>query len=294
MIRYKFEYGLTRLVGFFGKIMPLSIAHFCGDLLGDLFFYLIRIRKKVALRNLKASLGSEKSDRELKRILRRNYRHLGRVLMEFARIPQLTRESISEQIPICNVEYLERLKKQQRPFFVLSGHFGNWEYMAAAVANYLSSLYCVFKEQKNLAVDKIIKDFRISMGLRPFKVKGDAARGILKAFKENQAVLILFDQDAGGKGMMVDFLGRPASTATGPAKIAIKHRVPVVMAFGVRGSDGKIKIQLEKFPDIHQFPDNDDGVKQFIVEYNKILEKYIRTYPEQWFWMHRRWKTQKK
>jgi len=292
MIRYQFEYLLTRLVGFFAKIVPLRLAHFIGDLLGDLFFYIIRTRRKVAFRNLKTTFGKEKNERELKRILHRNYRHFGRVLMEFARIPLFTKKKILDEIPIQNLYYLQELIERKTALFILSGHFGNWEYMGAALANVSSPIYCVFKEQKNLAIDNVIKQFRISVGLKPFKVKGGAAKGILNALKEKGIVLILNDQDAGRKGIMLDFLGRLASTAKGSALIAIKHKVPVIMAFGIREKDGRIRVHLEKFPEINQFSNNDKGVKQFLIEYNKILEKYIRKYPEQWFWMHRRWKTQ--
>lgn len=293
MIRYKFEYLLTRLIGFFAKIVPLRLAYFIGDLIGDLFFYVIGTRRKVAFKNLQTCFAKEKNDHELKKILHQNYRHLGRVLMEFARIPLFNRSTILSQIPIHNIDYLEELKKLNRGIFMLSGHFGNWEYLAAASANIGLPAYCIFKEQKNLAIDNIIKQFRMSLGMQPFKVRGGAAKGILTALKEKGIVIIVNDQDAGRKGDMIEFLGSPASTNRGPALIAIKHRIPIIMGFGVREADGRIRVHLEKFPDINQFPDNEDGVKLFLVEYNKILEKYIRKYPEQWFWMHRRWKTQK-
>lgn len=293
VLKYKFEYLLTRLVGFFAKLVPLNLAHFIGDRLGDLFFYVIGIRKNVALNNLQASFGDEKSSRELKSIVHQCYRHFGRVLMEFARIPLLKRATILDQIPVHNIELATEAISHGKGLMILSSHFGNWEYMAAALANVGTELYCVFKEQKNLAVDNIIKQVRMNIGLRPFKVKGGAAKAILKALQEKNAVLIVGDQDAGRKGEMIEFLGRPASTARGSALIAIKYRVPVIMAFGVRENDGQIRVHLEKFPGVDKFPDSDEGVKQFLIQYNKILEKYIRKYPEQWFWLHRRWKTQK-
>ena len=292
MIKYKFEYLLTWLVGFFAKIIPLKVALFFGDLIGDLFFYVIRIRREEAFENLQNCFGNEKSERQLKKILHNNYRHLGRVLLEFARIPLLKRSKILNEIPVHNIHYFEEMKRLNRGIFVLSGHFGNWEYMAAATANLGLPAFCVFKEQKNLAIDNIIRQFRIHVGMQPFKVKGEAAKGILKALAEKGVVIILNDQDAGRRGDMIDFFGRPASTNRGPALIAIKHQVPIVMGFGVREKDGRIRVHLEKFPGIDQFADSEDGVKLFLIEYNRILEKYIRKYPEQWLWMHRRWKTQ--
>ena len=131
----------------------------------------------------------------------------------------------------------------------------------------------------------------MDLGLLPLKVKGGAAKGIILALKAKAKVLILFDQDAGGNCKFINFLGRPASTTKGPAQIAIKHKVPVVMAFGFRTKKGQIEIILEKFPDSEKFARNETGIVQFIEEYNRRLERYIRKYPEQWFWMHRRWLT---
>lgn len=292
MVQYRLEYALTKLIAWMAKILPFRWSLALGDRIGDLFFYVIRIRKKVALANLKHAFGDEKSDGELGAILHRNYRHFGRMLLEFARLPHFNREMIVNQIPIENSAYLQELMARQRGLLILSGHFGNWEYLAARLANLGPPLHCVFKEQKNKAVDRLIKEVRLNLGLVPLKVKGGAAKGVLMALRENGLVLIVMDQDAGRNGEFMPFLGRLASTNRGPALIAIKHRVPVVMAFAVRQADGSIAIRLEKFPEIDQFPDNAAGVTQFLAAYNRILENYIREYPEQWFWMHRRWKTQ--
>jgi len=294
MVKYKIEYFLTRLVGQIAKGLSLKTAYFIGDRVGDLFFYVIKIRKKVALKNLQHAFGNEKTEKELLQIVHLNYRHFGRVMMEFARIPLLTRKNILQEIPVYNQEILTQALKQNKGVLVLSGHFGNWEYLAAAVAQIGPPLYAVFKEQKNLAVDALIKKYRMDLGLLPLKVKGGAAKGILLALRNKAKVLIVLDQDAGGKGKFVEFLGRPASTTKGPAQIVIKHKIPVVMAFGVRSKKGGIRIFLEKFPAPETFPNNEQGIIQFIKEYNSRLERYIRKYPEQWFWLHRRWKTKEK
>ena len=289
MLKYKIEYYLTRFLGLFAKGLSAKATYFLGDRLGDLLFYVIKSRKKVALRNLKHAFGTQKTDKELLRIVLLNYRHFGKMVLEFARIPLLTKKNILQEIPVYNQEILQEALNKNRGVIVLSGHFGNWEYLAAAIAQIGPPMYAVFKEQKNLLVDELIKKNRMDMGLLPLKVKGGAARGIMLALKAQAKVLILFDQDAGKKGKFVEFLGRPASTTTGPAQIAIKHKIPAVMAFGVRTKKGPIKIILEKFPNTGNFPNTEKGYIQFIEAYNKLLERYIRKYPEQWFWLHRRW-----
>ena len=291
VVKFKIEYYLAKTVGMAARGLSQKTAYFIGDRLGDIFFYLVRKRRDVAFANLKRVFGSEKTDKELMRIVHLNYRHFGRTLMEFARIPVLTKENILQEIPVHNREILEKALSRNRGVLVLSGHFGNWEYLAATIAQIGPPLYAVFKEQKNLLVDDLIKQQRISLGLLPLKVKGGAARGTLMALKTGAKVLILFDQDAGGKGIFVEFLGTPASTTDGPAKIAIRHGVPAVMAISYRTKKRGIEVVLEEFPSPEQFSNDQAGIIEFIKEYNKRLERYIRKYPEQWFWMHRRWLT---
>jgi len=291
MKNHKFEYFLTRIVATLAKSVSLKIAHGFGTFIGDLFYFIIRTRKQVALKNLSQVFGSEKNDKELHRILRGNYQHFGKTLMEFARIPLFKREEILQHIKIINREYIDEIISRQKGVLILSGHFGNWEYLAAALANIGPPLYVVFKQQKNLAVDNIIKQNRMGIGLVPLKVGEGAGKGVVSAVKENGMSIINFDQDAGKKGAFIDFLGKPASTSMGPAAIAIKNRIPVIMAISVRGKDGLIQVFMHRFTDINKFPDDEQGMVQFITEYNTILEKYIRKYPEQWFWLHRRWKS---
>ena len=102
------------------------------------------------------------------------------------------------------------------------------------------------------------------------------------------------DQDAGRHGLFIDFFGRPASTNKGPAIISLRTGVPVYFSFCARTSKSNFNLHMERFPDLENLQADEEGIKQFLVTYNNVLEKYIRMYPEQWFWMHRRWKTQEK
>ncbi|NOZ60921.1 MAG: lysophospholipid acyltransferase family protein [Calditrichaeota bacterium] len=290
-MQFKIEYALTKILGLLARGLSQRSAAILGDRLGGFFFRFIPIRRDVAFKNLQHALGNEKSDAELWDILERNYRHFGQMLLEFARISLLKPGRVSEQIPVKNQHILEQALAKGRGVLLLSGHFGNWEYLAAAAAQIGPPLYAVFKEQKNKKVDALIKEQRISLGLLPLKVKGGAARGILSALREGAKVLILFDQDAGGKGKFINFFGRPASTTDGPARIAIKYNVPAVFAYGVRNKKGQIVATFEPFPDSENFENSEQGITHFIETYNARLEKLIRRHPEQYFWMHRRWLT---
>jgi len=291
MWKYKFEYVLARIIGIIAKSISLKTALHIGDVLGDLFFYIIKIRKVVALNNLRLVFGSEKSEKELKQILRLTYRHFGRMMMEFARIPILTREKLAQEVVIHDRHHLEELLAQNKGVIVISAHFGNWEYLAGALAQIHPPMYAVFKPQKNKAIDRIIKQYRENIDIVPLQIKGGAAKGVVKAVRQKALALIVFDQDAGKKGVFIDFFGKPASTNMGPAMIAIRTRTPVIMAFGIRGKNGMVQIHLQPFTDINLFSNDEQGILQFISEYNTILENYIRKFPEQYLWMHKRWRS---
>jgi len=289
-LKYRFEYLLSKSLALFGKVVPYKLALFIGSGIGDLFYFVIKIRKKVALENLFRAFQSTKTEKEIRRVLRAHYRHLGKVLMEFACIPKLSRDNIADTVKIHNAEILTKVNEQGHGAIVLSAHFGNWEYLAMTLANLPTPFYAVFMEQKNLAVDQIIKDYRMRTGLRPLKV-GGAARGVIMALREGSNVLTLLDQDGGWDGKFVDFFGVPASTSTGPISIAMRYRAPIVLAMSAREKDNKIHVYLEKFLDIDELSDTEEHLKLVLNQYNAKLESYISRYPEQWFWMHRRWKT---
>ncbi len=289
-LKYRFEYLLSKSLALFGKFVPIKVALLIGSGIGGLFYYVIKIRKKVALENLNRAFQSIKTEKAIQRTLREHYRHLGKVLMEFACIPKLNRDNIAETVKIHNPEILTQVNEKGHGAIVLSAHFGNWEYLAMTLANLPTPFYAVFMEQKNIAVDTIIKEYRMKTGLRPLKV-GGAARGVIMALREGSNVLTLLDQDGGWGGKFVEFFGVSASTSTGPISIALRYKAPIVLAMSAREKDNKIHVYLENMMDVGQLADTEENVTLVIKQYNEKLEQYINRYPEQWFWMHRRWKT---
>jgi len=288
--KHRAEYLLSKSLAFFGKMIPYRLALWLGKGIGDFFYFIIGIRKRVALENMNRAFQSKRTEKEIRHILRNHYQHLGKVLMEFACTPKLNRENIASTVAIHNIETLTEANAQGHGAILLSAHFGNWEYLAMSLANLATPVYAVFMEQKNLAVDQIIKDYRMKTGLRPLKV-GGAARGVIMALREGSNVLTLLDQDGGWDGKFVKFFGAPASTSTGPISIALRYKAPILLAMSAREKDNRIHVYLEKILDVGELPDSDASVEQVLNLYHAKLEHYIKSYPEQWFWMHRRWKT---
>jgi KDO2-lipid IV(A) lauroyltransferase len=165
--------------------------------------------------------------------------------------------------------------------------------MGALVALRYPMVY-LYQEQNNPYVDALIRDIRTRMRM-PTIPRGTALRGILKALRQKKFVAILADQDAGSNGLFVNFLGRPASTGRGPAAFVLKTAAPIVFCVAVREPGGRHRVEAELVT--FDFSQNGAALSEeekltVITEaWTKVLEKYIRQYPDHWFWMHRRWKT---
>jgi len=135
-----------------------------------------------------------------------------------------------------------------------------------------------------------MNDYRRTAGIGIIKM-GAAAKGIIKALKENRFIAMLSDQDAGSDGTVVEFFNRPASTPKGPAAFALKMDAPIIMAFIIRENNQKQKIIIEKPIFGEKSADKEADIQKLTQAYTRKLEEYIRRYPDHWFWPHRRWKS---
>ncbi len=297
MRRFKhwLEYQGVRFLCFLARRLPYSWILAFGAALGKLTFSILRIRRRVALENL-ALAFPEKSAAELKRVARRSYENFGMMMLEYLRLPGLSESELRQRISFS-------MPHEQNPYeqalalgkgaICMTGHFGNWEYMGALVALRYPMVY-LYQEQNNPYVDALIRDIRTRMRM-PTIPRGAALRGILKALREKKFVAILADQDAGSNGLFVNFLGRPASTGRGPAAFVLKTAAPIVFCVAVRQPGGRHRVEAELVT--FDFSQNGAGLSEeeklrLITEaWTKVLEKYIRQYPDHWFWMHRRWKS---
>ncbi len=289
-VRDSFEYAVVLVLARIASAMPIKVSLDFGARLGDLTFSLLRVRRKVTFANLRFAFGTEKSPEDIELIARKTYRNFGRMLMEFARFPKLTKKDIAELITFSNPDLLERALGQGKGVIFLSGHFGNWEMMAGAIAMRIGApLNVLVARQRNRLVDSLMNSFRLSLNVNPIPV-GISVKSILRILKDGGVVGILADQDSRKRGVFVDFMGHPASTPKGPAAIALRMKVPVLMVFAVRdGPRHRIFIEDLDIPD--NIEDDEDGIRLFTQVYTEVLERYVRRYPDHWFWMHRRWKT---
>jgi KDO2-lipid IV(A) lauroyltransferase len=261
-----------------------------GARVGDLLFDGVGIRREVTLTNLRAAFP-EKTEAERTAIARSCYGHFATTAIEFARLPGLTPEERLRHCEVTGVEHIAELAAQGRGAIMLTAHFGNWEWMGSLLPALGYPVHVVAGEQRNRAVGAWIEGVRRSLGEGVLSAIHDL-RGILHALGKRQFVAIVADQDAGGDGIFVDFLGRPASTAVGPVRLARRFGAPILMGFSRRREDGRLNVQFLRPFRVPEEGDEEEVLRSFTSRWSAILEEQVRACPEQWFWMHRRWKTQ--
>lgn len=245
-------------------------------------------KTKSNLDQFKKFIGQRK--KELVKIGRQSYRNFGKSMVEYSLFPSLDKEKILRMAEFEGTENFDDALKRGKGAVVVAGHFGSWELMGAATSQKGYPVDFLVGEQHNLLVDGLMNDYRRSVGIGIIKM-GTAAKGVIRALKDNRFVAMLSDQDAGNDGTVVEFFNRPASTPKGPAAFALKMDAPIIMAFIIRENDKKQKIVIEK-PIFGETTSNkEDDIRRLTQAYTRMLEEYIRKYPDHWFWPHRRWKS---
>jgi len=270
-------YILVKLLSSVFCLLPVRAGLFIGRQFGLLVFILSRKRAAIAYANLKAAFSQEKSPSEIKRISRGVYKNLGQVMVEVLRFPAIDRKYIDKYMSIEGVERVYEARSRNKGAIMLTAHFGNWE-LLSHVGGFLGfPLSVLAREQKHTRLNELLNSYREVGGSRVIK-KGLATRELIKALRANEMIGILGDQDAGKLGTFVNFFGRPTSTHSGTFVFAQKTGATVLPAFIIRqgGPYHRLKV-LEPVASIQEF--------------NSTLEAYVRQFPSQWLWVHKRWKS---
>lgn len=284
-------------------VQALSFRAACRMAVGLawLVYHLDRRHRLVALDNLQHAFG-EGDPAERDRLVRAVYLHFCTVLMEIIHLPRkLHTQNWKHHVKIRNSRPVVDLLLTDRPVLVVSGHFGNWELGGYVFALLGFRTHAIARPLDNPYVDAFLRRFRESTGQKLLNKDGDFDK-IQQVLASRGILLTLGDQDAGQKGLFVDFFDRPASTHKAVALLALEYNVPMIVLTGVRtrlsGAPGSANWQYEgEVADIilpEEYRDRPDAVPALTQRFASALERMIRRYPEQYFWLHRRWKHQPK
>jgi len=289
--RHKLEYFPLWLLAKGVGAMPRAVARACCQGIGMLVYVAHRRLRKVGLRNLDLAFP-EKSRKEKLRILRGLFQGLGRELAEFALFPRYTRSNASEVAIYDGFQNYAEAHARGKGVLFLTAHFGGWEIGSFVHSLNGNPMNIVVRPLDNPYVDAFVDRYRTLHGNQTFG-KQDFARGLLSSMKRGEVVGVLMDTNmTPPQGAFVDFFGLPACTATGVARVALHTGAAVLPAFTVWDKElGKYKIRFD--PPLQMVTtgnDEADAVANTAL-FTKVIESYARRYPEQWLWIHRRWKT---
>jgi len=270
--------------------LPLSLALLLGSFLGSLAYFLWRPRTAIALANLNLAWEGKKSEAQLRQIARRMYQNFGKGLIEFLRLPLITQKNLNDYVSFEGMNHLEKARDQGRGVFLLSAHLGNWEMLTAAMSLRGIPTNMLVKKIRNVRIDRFINGIRRQSGVNPIN-KQDGAGEMLRVLRNNEMVAFVLDQHAiGSEGVRVKFFDQEVSTYKSLAMLARRYKVPIVPLFIIRERRGFHRVVAEPALTLCKGKTIHDSILDDTQQCIHVLERFIRMYPEQWIWLHRRWK----
>jgi KDO2-lipid IV(A) lauroyltransferase len=286
-------YLAVRIVVALLQALSLRVARQFALGLAAIAFRFDRRHREVAKDNLRQAFPGKYSDAQLGDLVLRVYRHFLTVVVEIAHLPRkLHVDNWCKYIKLVNGDKTLHTLTNGRPALIVTGHFGNWEMAGFALGLLGFHTYAVARELDNRHLEQFLKRFRQKTGQKILAKKGDFDQ--MQSLLENGAVIAtLADQDAGPRGLFVNYFGRPASTFKSIALLAIEFNVPILV-IGVPKVAEPMQYHIEALDLIEptEFGNPADAVKAITQRYTSSLEAMVRRYPEQYFWLHRRWKHQ--
>jgi KDO2-lipid IV(A) lauroyltransferase len=290
-MRRKLEYAAAwpflKIMG----VLPRPLARAFAIGIAQLVYLLHFRLRQVGMRNLEM-VFPEKSLGERRRILRGVFTSLGRQLGELCQFPRYTAQNVDDVVVYDGLENYERAYARGKGVLFLTAHFGGWELSAFAHSLHGHWLHVVMRPMDNPYLDRLLQSYRTMHGNKVVP-KDDFVRGLLAAMKAGETVGILMDTNmTPPQGVFVDFFGIPACTASGLARMALRTNAAVVPGFTIWDEAlGKYRLRFDQAIELVRTGNLEADIVANTQKFNNVIEEYVRQYPEQWLWVHRRWKT---
>ena len=260
-----------------------------GDQLGSIGYCVAGQKRKLADHNLRLAFSTDLGQQERDRLVRRVFRHFGRSTVAFLRAPMFPPEEIARQVTVEGWEHLENAYCGGKGVIVTSGHIGNWDLLGSWLAQvHHLPVSVVAKDPKGAVLADYLRRMRESGGFAVLS-KGESARPLLRILQRGEVVIILPDQNSGD--VFVPFFGVPAGTVAGPASLALHTGAALLPVFFLTNPDGTFHVIIQPPIPTVSTGSREDDVKRIMTAFNEVLESMIRQYPEQWLWLHNRWKS---
>ncbi len=281
-------YHFARFMSWLCCLLPGCFCERLGIFLGALTWYLVPSRRReMAVNNARVCLGVD--ERRARQIVRDSWIRFGPMLFEVMRFPVLKARFL-DLVEIEGEEYLREGLALGRGAVIATAHSGNWELMGGALSAASFPIVGVAMRQKEAGFDRFINEYRRSVGMHiTYK---DNVREMFDKLKEGWAIGLLMDQDVGRReGIVVEWFGRPTNFVQGPAVLARYKNAPLLPGYIHRLPDGRHRIILHPPIFVARTKDKAADILKAMEEVGRVLEHHIRQYPEEWFWLHDRWKS---
>jgi KDO2-lipid IV(A) lauroyltransferase len=286
-----FEYAAVWLVLKTLGALPHNVARFFAASVTRLLFFLQPKLRKTAEFNLRLAFP-DWTDAQRRDVTRKMVRNLGWMAAEFARFPRLRKENIEKVVILEGHENFLEGQRRGKGVLYLTGHIGAWELSSFAHALYGYPLHYMARPLDNQRLDALVNQYRCSSGNKPI-FKNESARVMLKILKDSGTIGILADQNTmPEEGLFVDFFGKSACATTGIARVALHTGAAVVPGYAYWDETiQKYRLRFAPPVELVRTSDTERDVFENTQRFAKVIEEIIRKHPDQWVWVHKRWKT---
>jgi len=283
-------YYLLRVAAFIIYLFPLGAGLFLGSALGRLAYFAGRRERLKTLANLRLAFGREKGEKEISRIACEAFSNLGKNLAELINFPKINKDNIDTLIEDRGLYKIDKALKKGKGVIVLASHFGNWELLAAYLTAKGYRGPVIARRLRFEKYDMLLNRLRASKNVEVI-YRDESPKKILRVLKAGGMIGVLADQDVDSvDGVFVDFFGKSAYTPSAPASLAMATGAVMLPCFLAR-EDGKRAFCVEDPIELEITGNKDRDIMVNTQRWSRALESFIRRYPSQWVWMHRRWKT---
>ncbi|GAB4279040.1 MAG: hypothetical protein Kow0029_22710 [Candidatus Rifleibacteriota bacterium] len=288
-LSYKTQYYLLDRLARFTAHASFSTKRKLAGILSSFAFDTLRLRRKYVIATIQKQL--KLSEKEAANLARKAYFNFLLNSFEMAGLKHYSNDILQDKISCNELNHLTEALTRKKGAIIISGHFGLWELVPPWLAINGFDVTVVVRRQNNPEVDRWMEEMRQKHGAKTTD-SGFGIRDILKSLKRGHILALMVDQDNGKQGIFVKFFESWASAPTGPAQISLKTGAPIVPL--ALFPDYENKHNLKIFPAIlpENYTNDLAGQQKLTADYSSLLEQLIRKHPEQWFWLHRRWKTQ--
>lgn len=271
-------------------ILPRPAARFVGASFASAAYLLRPSLRRAAMFNLRLAFP-DWDDSKRRSVIRGMNRQIGWMAGEFSQFPKYNRETIEKIVVVDGFENFDAARRRGKGVLFLTGHMSAWELAPFAQALYGYPLHFLVRPIANRRVDALINRYRCLSGNQPIE-KNRSARSILKTLGEGGTIGVLSDHNTSHENVFVNFFGVPAATTSGLARIALRTDAAVVPGFlAWDPAIEKYRLRFEPAVELSRTGNEEQDIVENTARFTKVIENYVRAHPDQWLWVHKRWKT---